>query len=58
MVLPETRGDGLREAPRVWANTPDFYERLVNEDNDVSIAFRALRLAVETADCRARSATV
>ncbi len=54
LVLPETRDDGLREAPRVWANTPNFYERLVDEDNDVLIAFRALRLAVESADRRSR----
>lgn len=54
LTVTEPRADGLREGPRVWANTPDFYERLVNGDSDVLIAFRAVRLAIETADRRAR----
>lgn len=52
LVLPEPRDDGLVEGPRVWANTANFYERLVDEDSNALIAFRAVRLALETADRR------
>lgn len=52
--LPLGRTDGLVAAPRVWANTPRFYERLVDGDSDVLIAFRAMKLALESADRRAR----
>ena len=54
LVLDAPRPDGLREAPRVWANTPHFYERLVDGDPDVLVAFRAVKLALEADDRRGR----
>ncbi len=47
LTLAPGRPDGLVGAPRVWANTPHFYERLLDEDSGVVNAFRALRLALE-----------